>query len=70
MKQKRIDCCDDGNSEVSVWCELNSPEDVEMLIAWLKLAKTMMVGWKRIANRSHVDPQHQQTRSTPRIAKL
>jgi hypothetical protein len=59
MRQQRIDCCEDGETEISVWGDLDSPEDVEQLIAWLKLAKNLMVGWKRIHEKArHGEASH------------
>ncbi len=48
MKVSRLetDSEEDGSTKVTVWCECRTPEDIEDLIAWLRLAGGMLRQWK------------------------
>jgi hypothetical protein len=46
--QLRLDCDEDGETCVSLWCDLRTPDDVVDIIEWLKLARTLMEKWKAI----------------------
>ena len=43
-----IECAADGGSKVIVWCKCHSTGDIDDVIAWLELAKTMVESWKQI----------------------
>lgn len=37
-----------GGSKVKVWVSCGTPDDIDDVIEWLKLAKTVMEQWKQI----------------------
>jgi hypothetical protein len=43
-----IDCHADGGTRIYIWCNCYSPDDIEDMIAWLKLAKAVMEKWQAI----------------------
>lgn len=62
---------------VKVWCECATANEVDDLIAWLRLAKSVMLGWERInaeasrktqaAAAKHEAPQQGKVLSPPQI---
>lgn len=83
MKISQLDVrCDRSQKQhLEIWCECNSPEDVDDLMAWLLLAKAMMKKWDNIRSRraetsqspqasasQHEDSQQGQVQSGPRLA--
>lgn len=40
--------CRDGGTAVKVWAKCRTPDDVDQIIAWLHLAKGVMVKWEKI----------------------
>jgi hypothetical protein len=43
-----IECDADGSAKVTAWCKCRSPDDIDDVIEWLKLAKTFMEKWQQI----------------------
>lgn len=43
-----LECFADGSIKVTVWCKCWSSDDIEDVIAWLKLAKATMLRWEEI----------------------
>jgi hypothetical protein len=43
-----IECHTDGSTKVKVWCNCFQPDDIDDLVAWLGLAKTVMERWGEI----------------------
>jgi hypothetical protein len=43
-----MECHDDGTTKVTVWVKCWSSDDIDDVIAWLKLAKSMMKSWETI----------------------
>ena len=50
MEITSLECkCDNkGGTQINVWAKCHSVEDVDDIIAWLHLAKTLMKGWDKI----------------------
>jgi hypothetical protein len=49
-----IECHADGGSKVTAWTKCRSTEDIDDLVAWLGLARGLMVEWQSIrATRRH-----------------
>jgi hypothetical protein len=42
----KIEC--DDRTCVTVWVKCQSPEEIDNLIAWLQLAKSVMLKWEKI----------------------
>jgi hypothetical protein len=38
----------DGSVKVTCWCKCRTPEDIDAVIAWLQLSKTVMNQWGEI----------------------
>jgi hypothetical protein len=43
-----IECHADGSAKVSAWVKCWTTDDIDDVIAWLELAKTMMQKWEAI----------------------
>jgi hypothetical protein len=46
----------DGSMKVTVWCKCFTPDDIDDVISWLQLAKTMMESWETIRENVGVKP--------------
>lgn len=46
-----------GTTLVKVWAECRSVEDIDDIVAWLRLAKSMISKWEKIRNR-HAKASH------------
>lgn len=44
-----IECRGAGRSVVKVWAKCQTQDDVDDIIAWLKLAKGVMATWEKIS---------------------
>jgi len=53
IKDLRVRALSSGKNKVEVWVDCHTAQDVDDLIAWLKLSKSMMRAWeKQYAKRS------------------
>ena len=43
-----VECDADGDSKVTCWCKCRTPKDIDDVIAWLQLSKTLMNQWREI----------------------
>lgn len=41
-----VQCHSDGTSKATVWCKCYSPEDIDDVIVWLRLAKSLLEDWR------------------------
>lgn len=48
VQDLKIESAANGTTCVKFWCECHSADDVDDIVAWLELAKTVMVEWERI----------------------
>lgn len=46
-----FECDSKGKPKIAVWAKCHSVDDVDDIIAWLHLAKAMMIKWDKIRNR-------------------
>jgi hypothetical protein len=55
-----MQCHDDGTAKVTVWVKCWSLDDIDDVIAWLKLAKSMMKSWEAIRKKeeTHAPSRH------------
>jgi hypothetical protein len=51
----KIEC--DGRTCVKVWAKCHSAEDIDDMIAWLHLAKGLMLKWEKIRARNAEAPR-------------
>jgi len=42
----RIESEFDGSGIVKVWVDCHSPEEIEDIVVWLELARTLLVKWR------------------------
>lgn len=47
-----ISCDAKGKTRVNVWAKCHSPQDVDDIIAWLRLSKNVIEKWEKISARS------------------
>jgi hypothetical protein len=50
-----------GRSTVKLWCKCHSAQDIDDVIAWLNLARSMMDAWH--AQRADADPPPAQSQN-------
>jgi hypothetical protein len=48
-----LECEADGTSLVKVWCKCRTADDIDDVIAWLHLAKTLTTKWRIIRMGKH-----------------
>lgn len=60
VTQLRVDSGDDGCSNVTVWADCHSAEDVEDLIQWLRFAARLMRQWD----------QYRKARAATNVARI
>ena len=48
IKGLEVECEKEGESTVKVWANCETPEDIDVIIAWLHLAKSMMKKWRSL----------------------
>ncbi len=48
VKTLATECAADGNTRVVVWVDCYSTEDIDDIIAWLELTKTLVIRWEEI----------------------
>jgi hypothetical protein len=46
-----LDCDADGSAKVTIWCRCRTADDIDDVIAWLTLAKTMTEKWQEIRSK-------------------
>lgn len=50
-------CKEDGSTKIEVWAKCNSIEDCDDMIAWLQLAKSVIIKWNKINARTSQTPK-------------
>lgn len=45
VKELKMDFDAGGNTEVAVWVDCETTEDIDAIIEWLKMAKKAMLAW-------------------------
>ena len=48
MKASDLSVHNEDGTLISIWCKCYSVKDIDNLISWLRLARTMIVDWETI----------------------